>query len=143
MRQELELCFGTSFSIVNLTTGELEFAGSIATQSGAVGTGTMCALLDRNRPEFIDEQEPVVVLAIPIADAAKSYVALAPFVVHAADVQIIAQSVMALGYCDQPSLDWAAKQTIWDATRLLSLAELEADRFATAPPLAKTAKRKY
>jgi putative nucleotidyltransferase with HDIG domain len=131
VRQALELCFSTSFAIVDATRGEVQFPGTIEHTDESADPSEWCqAVLERGRPEFIAEHDPVVVLALPITGMADRYVAMAPFVVEKADEATIAKSLTALGYCAAGAGKWSANPTVSDPKRLLHLAELQVEKWS-------------
>ena len=96
VRNGLELCFGTSFAILDVERDELLFAGAIVRRHDQRLPLELCgAVIERSQPEFLAEHEPVVLLAVPITCFAERYIAFAPFVVHQSDRAAIAKSMLA------------------------------------------------
>ena len=131
VRNGLELCFGTSFAILDVERDELLFAGAIVRRHDQRLPLELCgAVIERSQPEFLAEHEPVVLLAVPITCFAERYIAFAPFVVHQSDRAAIAKSMLALGYRAEETEAWSANQPVWNPERLLRLAELQVDQWS-------------
>lgn len=128
-RRALDLlaqCFGACFAVLDatrgeyLTPGELPPGGDVHLQS-ELGR----QVLQRGRAEFVAEEDPIVVLAIPlVACGEPGCVAVAPFVVRTSDVEIIAKAAANLGFVLSDAELWAPRQSVWPADRLLHLANL-------------------
>ena len=131
VRDSLELCFSTSFSILDIASGEVRFSGSIDPINELPNFAGLCAaVLERGRPEFIAEHDPVAVLAVPIVGCTGRYVAVAPFAIAEADDGTIAQSLTSLGYRTEDALAWSSSASVWNAKRLVHLAELQVEKWS-------------
>ncbi|HZZ27918.1 MAG TPA: HD domain-containing phosphohydrolase [Pirellulales bacterium] len=130
--QSLEKCFGAKFTLVDVITGDCQVRGNMFLAGQLQTQLELCrALAHRGKAEFIAEEEPVVVLAIPLLeDEPTRYVALAPFLVHRAAEPTIVHAVTTLGGDANESKLWAVRQHIWDAGCLLNLAELASSHCA-------------
>jgi hypothetical protein len=122
----IAVCFGVRFALLKATTGEYLLRGDLASGGDVHLHAEMCLqVLSRGQAEFIAEEDPIVLLAMPIVGKGDvSYVALAPFVIRAADEATIAGAASKLGFDSKEAAMWAQRQKIWPAERLLRLANL-------------------
>jgi putative nucleotidyltransferase with HDIG domain len=122
----IAVCFGVRFALLKATTGEYLAQGELIPGGDVHLHDEMCMqVLRRGQAEFIAEEDPVVLLAIPIVDRGDApNVALAPFVIRAADEATIASAAGKLGFASKEATTWARRQTAWSAERLLCLANL-------------------
>lgn len=128
----LQLCFGTKFSVIDVLDGNCILRGEVPLEANLPGQMELCrAVSNSGRPEFIAEEDPVVVLAIPLVEHEPTrFVALAPFVIRTADNAIIARAAEALGCDAEIARKWAVHQDAKDVRQLIHLAELESSRWA-------------
>jgi len=86
--------------------------------------GTLCSQVAlRGKPELIDEREPLVLLAVPVGDAAHRYVAVAPFLTRPVSTDTACSRLaQAMGIAPVAAMKWAERQRIWTTEALLSLA---------------------
>ena len=112
-------------------SGEVRFSGSIDPINELPNLAGLCAaVLERGRPEFIAEHDPVAVLAVPIVGCTGRYVAVAPFAIAEADDGTIAKSLTSLGYRTEDALAWSSSPSVWNAKRLVHLAELQVEKWS-------------
>ncbi|HEY2827989.1 MAG TPA: HD domain-containing phosphohydrolase [Pirellulales bacterium] len=132
MCESLELCFGAKFTVLDVFTGDCVFQGDVGWSGNLQPQLELCrTVLQNTKPEFIAEKDSVLVLAIPLVeDEPARFVALAPFVIHRADEAMLVQAATSLGCEEATAKPWALRQSVWDARRLLHLAELNAARWA-------------
>lgn len=138
--QSLESAFGTQFALVDAATGEPRrpAVGPPARDWGA--RAEVCReVARRGRPEPIDDEPPLLVLAVPLTDAeGNGVVAVGTFVTRKVTLNDdLARSAEALGMDVEQTLLWASRQTPWPPEALMRLAELfvahhESQRQATA-----------
>ncbi len=126
LRASLKHWFGVEFSVLDIGAAEYLYQGSLVLGGDPALRAAVCReLIGRGRPAFVAEEEPIVLLALPIPGGARPQLAaLAPFVVRQADPTIIARSAKRLADDSQPTSEWARQQTVWNAERLIAVAEL-------------------
>ena len=132
MRESLNLCFGTDFAVLDtelgecMHRGELPYRGELQMQAAIC-----CEVLHRGHPELIAEEDPLAVLCVPIfGDGDPRYVAFAPFAMRSASTSTMALAAEKLGFHAEAAAPWAARQSPWNLSRLLHVAELAASRRA-------------
>ena len=88
----------------------------------------------RRRPEFIAEDEPLVVLALPLmSNGDDCLVAVSTFLtrpVAADDVSVVARAARLLGVPSNRAGDWLGNQSPLSAETILKIAELAAEKIA-------------
>jgi putative nucleotidyltransferase with HDIG domain len=133
MLDSLNLCFGTSFSLLDTYSGQYLHTGAITYRGGDRAQSEICSeVIRRGRPELIAEEDPIAVLCVPIVGEPKPrYVAIAPLLLHPADPNTISQSFAALGFDPDLATQWTTAQTPWIASRAVHLAELACARGAS------------
>src|SRR5262249_45478088 len=111
MRQLLELCFETSFTVLDVVTGEMVFRGDLFPSGDLQAQIELCrAVLHRGRPELIAHREAVALLAIPMPeDDPPRFVGVAPFVVQHSEESAVVQAVVALGCDAHEATAWARR----------------------------------
>jgi HD-GYP domain-containing protein (c-di-GMP phosphodiesterase class II) len=126
MCDSLQLCFGAKFTVVDVLTGDCALSCEPLPHGLSQAHLELCrAVLRNEQAEYIADQDPVILLAIPLAvDEPARYVAVAPFVIRTADADAICSAATSLGCDAEAAKTWAATQTVWDANRLLHLAQL-------------------
>lgn len=124
MLQLLERGFGTRFTILDGLSGDV-----IAPAAGQPACDwsdrveVCCEVARRGKVEFIDDEEPLLVLALPWTDAGQnSYVAVAPFVVAAKGD--LPAACRRLGMDPQRGPQWALRQNTWEPSALRRVSEL-------------------
>jgi putative nucleotidyltransferase with HDIG domain len=132
MCESLELCFNAKFTVLDVSTGDCLLRGAFESGGSVQAQLELCrAVLCNGKAEFIAEEDPVVVLAIPLVDDEPArYVALAPFVIRTSDEATITGAATALGCKPESANSWAKRQSVWDSRRLMHLAELNASHWS-------------
>jgi putative nucleotidyltransferase with HDIG domain len=138
----LERAFGCHFSIFDLAGGEQR---SLAAASVASATkrfslrlnGIDAAQLEicrevarRGKPEFIAEQDPIVLLATPISVGDSEAIAIAPFIIRESDEATIGEALRTLGF-ELPAGQSFAEAIVWSGDQVLCIAELALSRAAS------------
>jgi putative nucleotidyltransferase with HDIG domain len=131
MCESLELCFGPKFTVLDLFSGDCVFRGELPIKANVQGQMELCRAISRSgKPEIIAEEDPVVVLAIPLMESEPiRYVALAPFVIRTTDEATIVRAASSVGCEPESAQVWAERQHVWDLRRLLHLGELTSSRW--------------
>lgn len=126
LRASLRRWFGVEFSMLDIGAAEYLYQGSLVLGGDPTIRAAVCReLISRGKPAFVAEEEPIVLLALPIPGGADSQLAaLAPFVVQQVDPTVIARAAKRLAYDSQSTSEWAQQQTVWNAERLIAVAEL-------------------
>lgn len=122
--EQLREDFATDFSVWNVSDGELihrperQPLGDESLRAAVVET-----VSNRGLPEFVDEGDGIVVLAIPAKDRdGTRWVAMSAFVTSSS-AAAGPENVRLLG-CDMESAsEWIGEQTVWDAGLLLRFAK--------------------
>lgn len=119
--------FGTEFALADTTTGQWSHVPARPPGANWDLRAEVCREVARHgRPEFIEEDAPFLVLAIPLGETrACRYVAVATFVtrpVHQNEDLGAAADV--LGLAPGEAVDWAAAQTPWTPDALRRVSEL-------------------
>jgi putative nucleotidyltransferase with HDIG domain len=121
--------FGVEFHLVDGGTGELLHCAFDQTARDWAMRGQLCRVVATNqKAAFIEDDEPLLVLAIPFCpDDGPSLVAVGTFVTanSASGLQLSRASDM-LGLEMQDCAEWIRRQTCWTADSLLRLAHLAA-----------------
>jgi putative nucleotidyltransferase with HDIG domain len=123
----LERTFGTPFTLIDATTGEVLSASSGQPQWDQGLFGELCREVSRrNRVELIAEEGPVAVLAVPCScGAAEAYVATALFITRPlAQGDDLPCAAERLGMSATEISFWAVRQTAWSPSSLERVGEL-------------------
>ncbi len=126
----LEQTFSVRFSIVDGRTGDvLETAWDQPSRDWGRAAELCRETSRRARPELIDDDDPLVTLAVPLpGGGADSLVAVAAFVTRPVErIEDVARAAETLGMQPADVLAWAREQTPWAAETLLRIAELAVD----------------
>ncbi len=130
LMSSLERAFGVQFSILDGQTGDVICTTPNQPNCDWEARAELCReVARRGRPEFIDDDDPWLTLAIPLVDAAgMSLVAVASFLTRPiSDVTDVAQAAEMLGIRPHDAMDWAQAQAPWTAEGLKRLADLFLD----------------
>jgi len=154
--EQLRHWFGREFSLLDGRSGDLLHCAVEGSAPGAAeswgdrgehdwGTrGEVCREVSRRgRPEFIDEQGPFLLLALPIEDSQGSpRVALAPFLsrevrggTNADEDPACGASL--LGMMPAEASRWATEQTVWSPRTLMQMSEVVRAEFASRARIGK------
>ncbi len=130
MLESLRACFGVRFSVLDISRdeflerGDLEPAGHIPAFA-ELGD----QVLRREHAEFIADEDPIAVLAVPIGEDANA-IAVAPFMVRSADESDAIRALNRLGFSIGNGNSWVVNQIVWPANRLLQVANLVVANYA-------------
>ena len=123
LRQALD----TEWTIFDGESGELLYADEDQPPRDWGLLSELCReVARRGRPEFIDEEDPFLVLALPIADAeGNPAVAVGTFIARPIEVgEDLAEAARSLGTRPEETAIWAGCQEVWPADALQRVAEL-------------------
>ncbi len=119
----LRQTFGTPFSFWSRGTGELSHA-ALQPGSNDPMRGQLARVLPGNDPQFIQDEDSVLVLAIPLSlSTGEGVVATAAFVTRAlASDECLASAAQLLSLGEEKAALWISHQTIWSPHALHRLA---------------------
>ena len=123
----LDRAFGVPFTILDGDTGErLCRAGGEPTADWGLRSELCREVSRRGRAEFIDDEDPFAVLALPLTLAGKSSrVAVATFVTRPIDAnEDLGQAADRLGMPPDEAASWARRQAPWAADALQRMSDL-------------------
>jgi putative nucleotidyltransferase with HDIG domain len=123
----LERAFGRSFSLIDGATGEVLIeAADAPRRDWALRTEVCREVARRGQPEFIDEEDPFITLAIPTSTReGVPPVAVATFVTRGMRPgENVSHACAMLGMDPLAGTSWAVDQAPWPPDALLRLAEL-------------------
>lgn len=132
--EPLRQAFGTDFHLIDGSSGMLQYASNEQPQGDWMARAELCReVARRGNPEFLAEETPLVVLAVPLSSRREpTQVAVATFVTRpvapAEDLSMAAQS---LGMNPSMVADWASRQIPWSPLSLERVARLVLENFAT------------
>ncbi len=123
----LQRAFGVEFAVVDGQEGEL-----IAPCSSPPGNqwdvrATVCKeVLRHGRPEFLEEEDPLAVLAVPLGQpGAAAYVAVGTFLTRPLrDGERVGRAARVLGLDAEEAQRWAERQIPWSPDALQRVADL-------------------
>ena len=123
----LQRTVGTEVTLLDGTSGDVfqPASGPPARDWGL--RGEMCReVARRGRPELIEEEDPLLVLAIPLSDDQRGcVVGVGTFVSRGVSLsEDLARSAEAMGMDPEQTSLWAGRQTPWPPEALLRTAEL-------------------
>jgi HD-GYP domain-containing protein (c-di-GMP phosphodiesterase class II) len=135
---KLRQWFGVEFNLFDGNTGEMLHLATDGTQRDWNACGQFCRVVaERNHAEFIEDEEPLLVLAIPLHGARNSLVAVGTFVTEASiSARQLSAVAKRLGLARQDAEKWLAEQTRWMPNVLLSMAQLITDNLASEQRMA-------
>ncbi len=124
--------FRAEFQLFDANTGELLHAGTQRTLSDEWVRGQLCrACALRATAEFIEDEEPLAVLAIPLQTADARVVAVGTFAIaKACDDEALARAASLLGLDRNDAAAWLAEQIVWNSEVLLSIGQLASERLS-------------
>ncbi len=126
----LERAYGIGFSILDGQSGDVLLASpGQPTRNWSLRAEICREVARRGRPEFIDDDDPFVTLALPLGDAAETpNVAVATFVTRpvAADEDLSHQANR-LDMRPEEGAAWARRQTPWAADALKRIGDIVLD----------------
>jgi hypothetical protein len=119
--------FGVQLTLVDGETGAMAFLSPEQPKGEAQNLAELCRAISRNgRPEFIGEEGPLIVLALPIIGAEdRALVATGIFLTRAIGPdENLAVSAQRLGLDPEATVRWAESQTPWTAETLLRMGRM-------------------
>jgi hypothetical protein len=123
----LERGFGTRFTLVDASNGQLIYRAPQQLGIDWSGRAELCReVAQRNQAEFLDDEDPLVVFALPlVCPDQNTCVAVGTFVARALRPQEdLSQAARHLGVTADEAADWAARQTPWAPMTLKRVGEL-------------------
>ena len=120
----LREAFGVSFSFWEGETGDLTYVSRQQPSSNDPTRGELCRAVMGDKPQFIADEDSVLVLAVPFQPhAGLTVVGTAAFVCRPLTPgESLANPARLLGLSVDQAQDWIGKQTIWPADVLVRLA---------------------
>lgn len=130
---QLERAFGMPMTLIDGSTGDVLRAGGAASRDWGLRAEVCREVARRGRPELIDDEDPLITLAIPLADrAGNPVVAAGTFVTRGVGVdEDLSRQAEALGMDAGSAALWASRQSPWPAEALLRAAELFVSNWET------------
>ncbi|HEX4147207.1 MAG TPA: HD domain-containing phosphohydrolase [Pirellulales bacterium] len=124
--------FGTELSILDGESGDLLYTATAHRGLDWLARAELCrTIARREEPELIEDDEPLVTLAIPLLAGERRVVAVGTFLSRPIG-QETARADLArwLGMSAQALAAWLADQEVWPPRRLLGVARLLGDKLA-------------
>jgi putative nucleotidyltransferase with HDIG domain len=126
----LRRAYGVEFTILDGQSGDLMSASPDQPSRDWAARGELCReVARRGRPEYIDDEDPLLTLALPLTDAlGNSCVAVATFITRPVEpTENLAAPAALLGASPENLLAWARRQTPWTPQMLGRVADLVVD----------------
>jgi len=127
----LESAFGQPFSLIDAASGELSYAASAGlTCDFYPRLGVLHEVAQRGRPEIVEHESPLSMLAVPLRDFDKgqALVAVSLFLTMRVEQEAqIAAAARAFGVDAVRALEWSRHSEAWTPHVLLRLAETTLD----------------
>lgn len=122
--------FGSRPALVDVSTATVHCAGDQPGRDWYARLEILREVARRGRPEFIDDEDPFFVLAVPLGDAGDgSVVAVATFVTRGVEAdEDLSRAAGLLEMNVREASLWAARQVPWPPDALERMAELVLDR---------------
>ncbi len=116
--------FGVDFAIWNSETGELIYRSNEPVGANDSTIGTLTRALKKTEPQFLVDEDPVVVVAIPFRVTNNfQAVAVAAFVTRdLQDREPLLAASQALGLNPAETRNWCSQQPVWSCNMLLRMA---------------------
>jgi putative nucleotidyltransferase with HDIG domain len=130
LKDLLQRAYGTQFTILDgQSVDVLHVSPGQPMRDWAMRAEVCREVARRGRPAFIDDEEPLLTLAVPLSDAAgNSNVAVATFLTrHVGAGEDLSSQAHALGMRAEDALAWAHWQTPWTAETLKRISDLVLD----------------
>src|SRR5262245_17917895 len=120
---KLRRAFGLSFTLWDSESGELLHASVQQPGSNDQFRGQLARAIHGSQPQFIADEDSVLLLAVPLTIGRQQVVGTAAFVVRpVASHEYLNGAATLLGLDQNKALAWIARQTIWSPDALLRLA---------------------
>jgi putative nucleotidyltransferase with HDIG domain len=126
----MERAYGMQFTILDGQSGDVLDAASGQPTRDWTLRGEVCREVVRlGQPEFIDDEDPFLTLALPLIDfEGCATVAVATFVTRRVNEnEDLSRQAKLLGMRPDEALDWAASQTPWSPESLKRISDLVLD----------------
>jgi HD-GYP domain-containing protein (c-di-GMP phosphodiesterase class II) len=130
LKSLLERAYGMRFTIFDGPSGELlDAAPGQPSRDWSIHAEVCREVARRGRPEFIDDEDPFLTLALPLMDAqGRETVAVAAFLTRrVAENEDLSRQAIRLGMRPDEALDWARSQTPWTPELLKRISDLVLD----------------
>ncbi|HUT91884.1 MAG TPA: HD-GYP domain-containing protein [Thermoguttaceae bacterium] len=131
--RRVEEAFGVEFSLVDGRSGELVYSSPDQPGENEQVWAELCRqIAERGRPQFLAEEPPLVVLAVPLPEAdGQVLVGVGTFVTHptpAADD--VTRAAQRLGLEPETAVGWAWRQTPWAPEALERVSRLATEQMS-------------
>jgi putative nucleotidyltransferase with HDIG domain len=130
---KLRAWFSVDFHLVDADSGEVLCYAPAQGSLDVAMLGTLCRVVaERGRAELLDDEEPLLVLAIPLpANTDRREVAMGLFVSSAEiSSEQLMRAVERLGMSPEDTAAWIARQPRWTPQGLLSMGQVVVERLA-------------
>ncbi|MBN2216928.1 MAG: HD-GYP domain-containing protein [Pirellulales bacterium] len=135
VRQVLHRAFGIDFSVVDGRGGRLLHRAPDQPARDWEALAELCRLVaEQGYPEFLADEDPFVVLALPVAGLLGNddRVVVATFVTRpVAPGEDLSVAARAVGLAPNAARDWASRQPIWPIDSIRRVADLTVERLVT------------
>lgn len=131
----LERAFGVEFTLIDGQSGEVLRASTGEPARDWTLRAELCReVASRETPEFLDDEDPLLTLALPLSETAESTtVAVATFLTRPLDSdENISRQLELLGIAKEAGTAWATQQTPWPTDTLKRISDLVLDGVRTA-----------
>lgn len=127
----LDRVFGVRFSILDGLSGEVLLAAEDQPARDWALRGELCREVARRRqPEFIEEQSPLMVLAVPMPVYGDHWhVGVAAFLTQPLGADDVASASAFLGLTPSQAAQWAGRQPFWTPQALERVGRLVTEHF--------------
>jgi putative nucleotidyltransferase with HDIG domain len=129
-RAMLERAYGVQFTILDGQTGKVLWTAPDQPSRDWQSRAEVCRVVfDRGRPEFIDDEDPLLTLALPLCDATgNAVVAVATFLMRPLEpIEDLCRQCELLGMHHRDALAWAHRQKPWSAALLKRISDFVCD----------------
>ena len=133
LQARLREWFGVQFELFDGNSGDSLAAGAQTLTRDVLVLGEICrAVAGGGKAEIVEENEPLVVLAIPVrGDQQQMFVAVASFLTgHSTTPPQLAHIADGLQVRPDAARRWLAEQQVWQPTILLGMGQLATERLA-------------
>ena len=130
--------FGIEFHLVDGDTGELVHCAFDQSARDWSTRGELCrAVANRGTAQIIEEEEPLLVIGIPIRESADvNLVAVGTFVTGSgATAKQLVHAAEMLGLEQADAANWIRRQTIWAPDALLRVGQMASENLAAGERL--------
>ena len=127
MRELLDTAFGVELTLLDGESGQLLYASADQPHhEWELRAELCCEVARRGRPEFIEDEDPFLVLALPLRNGAETpNVALGTFVTRPIGLdEDLSRPAELLGMRADEATLWASSQNVWPPDALRRVAEL-------------------